>query len=83
MVEDILLLVLFGSGQRKRRLGEKDSSKRREAEGNFLGMDILRPYSSSFMILFFIFVLLPFYWTLPSDLCMYIWFRLLFIWFCV
>ena len=83
MVEDILLLVLFGSGQRRRRLGEKDSSKRREAEGSFPGMDILRPCSSSFMILFFIFVLLPFYWMLPSYLCIDIWFRLLFIWFCV
>ena len=39
--EDILLLVLFGFGQRRRRAREKDSCKRREAKGSFPLMDSL------------------------------------------
>ena len=49
--EDIFFLVLFGFGQRRRRVREKDNNKRREAEGSFPGMDIL---SSLFIFIYHI-----------------------------
>ena len=49
--EDILFLVLFGFGQKRRRVREKDNNKRREAEGSFPGMDIL---SSLFIFIYHI-----------------------------